>query len=108
MSRKLIFVVDDDSLSRDFLTEAIRSMGHEVQSFENGSLALQATDRKVPDMVLSDVRMPVVDGIQLTRALQDRFPRLARGVGHRPRSDRHRHRSLALGCYRFPAEALLA
>ncbi|HPF12708.1 MAG: sigma-54-dependent Fis family transcriptional regulator [Planctomycetes bacterium] len=76
MSRKLIFVVDDDSLSRDFLTEATRGMGHEVQAFENGALALQATERRVPDLVLSDVRMPVMDGIQLTRNLQERFPGL--------------------------------
>ncbi|MCA9000324.1 MAG: sigma-54-dependent Fis family transcriptional regulator [Planctomycetes bacterium] len=73
MISKLIFIVDDDSLSREFLTEAVRSLGHEVQAFENGALALQAVERRVPDMVLSDVRMPVMDGIQLTRALQERF-----------------------------------
>ena len=76
MSRKLIFVVDDDALSRDFLTEATRAMGHDVQAFEQADLAIQASERRVPDLVLSDVRMPGMDGMQLTRVLQDRYPGL--------------------------------
>ena len=73
MSRKLIYVVDDDALSRDFLTEATRALGHEVQAFAQADLALQASERRVPDLVLSDVRMPGMDGMQLTRVLQDRY-----------------------------------
>lgn len=76
MSRKLIYVVDDDALSRDFLTEATKAMGHEVQAFEQADLAVTASERRVPDLVLSDVRMPGMNGMQLTRVLQDRYPGL--------------------------------
>ena len=76
MTSKRIFVVDDDPLSREFLTEAVRALGHEPRPFEGASAALAALDAGPPDLVLTDLRMPGQDGIALVKDVQAACPGL--------------------------------
>jgi CheY-like chemotaxis protein len=61
-TRRRILVVDDDGSIRQFLSLALSDRGYEVATAENGESALTAIQASPPDIVLLDMRMPVMDG----------------------------------------------
>ena len=67
-----ILVVDDDPDMREFLRLMLTSMGFEVTSAANGQQALDAIERHDPDLILLDMKMPVMDGWEFCRALESR------------------------------------
>ena len=69
MSVRRILVVDDDPLSREFMTEAVQSLGYLALAAPNGNEALERIADGSPDMVISDLRMPGMDGIELCRRI---------------------------------------
>ena len=74
MSIQRILVVDDDALSREFLVEAIAALGYQPIEAKDGSEALERAQNESPDLVLTDLRMPGVDGMELVRTLRERCP----------------------------------
>ncbi|MCZ6635114.1 MAG: sigma-54 dependent transcriptional regulator [bacterium] len=71
MATKKILVVDDDDLFRDFLKETLDRKNHDVDVAENGQTAIRRMEETPYDLILSDIRMPDIDGIQvLDRARQ--------------------------------------
>jgi two-component system response regulator PilR (NtrC family) len=71
---KSILVVDDEQVLRESLVELFDSEGYEALSAGDGKEALQvAVDRPI-DLVLTDVRMPEMDGIELLQRLQKVAP----------------------------------
>jgi two-component system, NtrC family, response regulator HydG len=74
MSIERILVVDDDDLSRQFLVEAVEALGHQPISARNAHEALDQIRKEVPDLVLTDLRMPGIDGIELVRNLKHEHP----------------------------------
>lgn len=66
MARALI--VDDDDDIRDFVCFALERAGHEVRTAENGRAALAVLDHYAPDVILLDMRMPVMNGWEFVRA----------------------------------------
>jgi two-component system response regulator GlrR len=71
-----ILVVDDDPGLLRLLTIRLRSQKYEVEPAENAAKALAAVARFRPDLVVTDLRMPEMDGISLLRELQRRWPSL--------------------------------
>lgn len=71
-----ILVVDDDDALREVLTVALTRDGHTVDGASDGTEALALLDRQPYDLVLSDLRMPRVDGPSLYETLRTRhhFP----------------------------------
>ena len=71
-----ILVVDDDDALREVLTVALTRDGHTVDGACDGTEALALLDRQPYDLVLSDLRMPHVDGPSLYEMLRTRhhFP----------------------------------
>jgi len=67
-----ILVIDDDPDLREFLRLMLTSMGFEVTSAANGQQALDAIERHDPDLILLDMKMPVMDGWEFCRALESR------------------------------------
>jgi len=63
---KLLLAEDDDSM-RSFLAAALRRAGHDVHDFADGESALEALEREVFDLLLTDIVMPGLDGIELAR-----------------------------------------
>jgi DNA-binding response OmpR family regulator len=57
-----ILVVDDDDSIRQFIVMALGDAGYEVESAEDGQAALRALETVPPDLILLDMRMPVMDG----------------------------------------------
>lgn len=75
MSR--ILVAEDDAGIRRVITMWLERQGHEVRSLSNGREALEACVADTPDVLISDVNMPELDGIQMIEQLsaQGRAPR---------------------------------
>lgn len=65
-----ILAVDDSTSMRQMLVFTLQSAGHQVIEAENGQTALQAAKSNPLDLVISDVNMPVMDGITLVKSLR--------------------------------------
>lgn len=65
-----ILVVDDSEEVRDIIFGALEDMGHEVEVAEDGSSALSLLSEKIFDLVLTDLQMPNMNGIQLLKAIK--------------------------------------
>ena len=76
MTLQRILVVDDESLAREYLGEAVTSLGYTAVTANEAEAALTMIEREQPDVVLTDLRMPGIDGVQLTQRIQERWPDL--------------------------------
>ena len=77
MGSKLeVWVVDDDQSVRWVLEKALRQADMETRSFERAEHLLDALDSSQPDVLITDVRMPGMDGLTLLGRLRDRCPEL--------------------------------
>ncbi|MEV4757006.1 SpoIIE family protein phosphatase [Micromonospora sp. NPDC049559] len=65
-----VLVADDNADMREYLTRLLRSAGHRVRAVTDGQAALEAARAEVPDLVVSDVMMPRLDGLRLVAALR--------------------------------------
>ena len=68
---KLIYVVDDDDAVRDSLSLLLESAGHLVQTFEAATDALASCRARTPGCVITDVRMPEMDGLEFQEKLAE-------------------------------------
>ncbi|HYM25918.1 MAG TPA: response regulator, partial [Vicinamibacterales bacterium] len=66
-----ILVVEDRDVDREFLTTLLGYRGHRVVAASDGLQALDVVERTRPDLVISDILMPSVDGYELVRRLRD-------------------------------------
>lgn len=69
-----ILIVDDEKHIRSHMATYVRSLGHSVQTAENGQEALAMLEQGSFDLVLSDVRMAGMDGLVLLREIRRRVP----------------------------------
>ncbi|PRQ09693.1 sigma-54-dependent transcriptional regulator [Enhygromyxa salina] len=69
-----ILVVDDESAARSALTELLREEGYEVQSAGDAFKALGRIEGWTPEIVITDLKMPGMDGIQLMDKVRERIP----------------------------------
>ena len=76
MAGKRILVVDDEPEVRQLMEHFLTQRGYEVRIAENGKLALAALDTFMPDVVLLDMHMPVMDGLETLKHLAVRSPSL--------------------------------
>ncbi|ULE33383.1 SpoIIE family protein phosphatase [Mycobacterium sp. IDR2000157661] len=65
-----VLIADDNADMRDYVARLLRADGYEVTAVNDGQLALEAVRADVPDMVVSDVMMPRLDGLELVAALR--------------------------------------
>jgi CheY-like chemotaxis protein len=68
--KSYILVIDDDALVRQTLTLVLESEGYEVRSAPEGRQGLQAFRKRRPDLVISDIIMPDMEGIQTIMELR--------------------------------------
>jgi PAS domain S-box-containing protein len=69
-----ILIVDDEELIRLNLRALLEDLGYLVSEAANGREGLDAFDRERPDLVLADLRMPVMDGLSMIAALREKSP----------------------------------
>ena len=71
-----VWVIDDDRSIRWVLERALRKAEMHVTCFSNGVGVMDAPERERPDAILSDIRMPGIDGLDLLRQVTTRYPGL--------------------------------
>ncbi len=76
MQRGIAWIVDDDSSIRWVLERALTGAGLSCTTFESGNEVLDALTTKTPDVLLSDIRMPGMDGLALLKQIKQRNPML--------------------------------
>ncbi len=69
-----VLVADDDAAQREYVTSVLSAQGHQVRQAADGSIALQILADIDVDVLVSDLRMPGVDGLMLLRAAAARTP----------------------------------
>jgi putative two-component system response regulator len=72
MADELILIVEDMDLLREGLREILTNEGFSVVTARNGSEALDQMNNKVPELIISDITMPVMDGIDFYSAVRAR------------------------------------
>ena len=67
---KHILVVEDQEDNRQILRDLLGSVDYEIVEAENGQEALTAVVTHKPDLILMDIRLPVIDGYEATRHIK--------------------------------------
>ena len=69
-SPPLILIVDDNETNRDILMARLGPQGYDLKQAADGEEALAAARELLPDLILLDIMMPKLDGIEVTRRLK--------------------------------------
>ena len=72
-----ILVIEDNAANLELMRYLLAAAGYEPVSFQDGQLALEAANRKAPDLVICDIQMPGMDGFEFLHSLRAQ-PALAR------------------------------
>jgi CheY-like chemotaxis protein len=101
--RRKVLVVDDVAGNRSVVMDLLSSLGFDVLEADNGENALRAVQAHAPDLVLMDILMPVLDGIEATERLRAsarhaQLPIIMLSAGA---AERERERSLEVGADAF-------
>lgn len=87
-----VLVVDDNSDAAEMLSEALRALGHVVETADDGPSALRLADTFHPQVAVLDIGLPVMDGYELAERLRSNGepPRLIAVTGYGQAEDRAR------------------
>ena len=72
LSHRQILLVDDDTDTREFEVFLLEQYGARVTAVASGSAALQALEQELPDVIVSDIGMPEMDGYRLMQQIRSR------------------------------------
>jgi len=76
MPENSILIVDDELLIRDLLYDFFVSQGWQPSMAENGQKAMDILEKQKVDVVLTDIRMPEMDGLELTNEIRQLYPEI--------------------------------
>lgn len=89
MSKYRVMFVDDEEDIRDIARLLLESADIDVECFEEGKDALKALEESTFDLILTDMLMPEMDGVELITEIRRRFPEqpilAISGGGHAPK-----------------------
>jgi ATP-dependent Lon protease len=69
-----VLVVDDHALNRELFCEVLTSAGYAVRAASDGLNAIRHMEETKFDVVLTDISMPQMDGLELLTVIRDRWP----------------------------------
>lgn len=76
MAGQSVLVVDDEKRLTEFFQNFFTKLGYQMQVALSGEEALKAVEQNQPALVLLDMRMPGVDGVQVLKTVKERFPKV--------------------------------
>ena len=100
-----VLLVEDNPVNQTVGTMLIERLGHEVDVAENGEVALDMLSINPYDIVLMDIQMPVMDGVEATREIRRRCPddqdrpRIVALTAHALKGDREKYLALGMDDY---------
>ena len=77
MEAKRILIVDDEENAREGLAKILKKTGYNTGTAENGEHALKILENTKYDLVITDIKMPRMDGMQLLRRIRKIVPDIA-------------------------------
>jgi CheY-like chemotaxis protein len=72
-----ILLVDDHALVRDAISQGLELLGHKVTHAANANAAIAALEGDAPDVLVTDIEMPGMSGLELIERVRRVYPRLA-------------------------------
>ncbi len=104
--KKRILLVEDDSGTIDVMQAELKFLGYEVIVAENGLKAVEIAASELPDLIVMDIRLPKMDGLQATSLIRadpktKNIPILAATVNALPGD---REKCLEAGCHGYIAK----
>lgn len=69
-----VLVAEDNSLNQKIVVRMVRSLGCNVEAVANGLEVMEAVQRRRYDVVLMDIRMPEMNGLEATRLIRQQLP----------------------------------
>jgi PAS domain S-box-containing protein len=100
-----VLVAEDNQINRRVIEASLEKSGHEYTLVENGRLAVEAVEKEKFDLILMDVQMPEMDGVEATRAIRelesdsDRHTPIAALTAHAMKGDRERFLEVGMDAY---------
>jgi two-component system chemotaxis response regulator CheV len=100
---KLVYVAEDSPVIRRLLVQNFTKAGYQIKAFENGSEALKAISKKVPNLLVTDLEMPVTSGDFVVRKLRESLKKqdLPIVVFSSMASDENERKLLSIGANMF-------
>jgi CheY-like chemotaxis protein len=103
---RTILIVEDNPMNMELARDVLEASGHRVRGAASAVEALQALQESLPDLILMDIQLPGLDGLELTRTLK-RDPRTKEIIvvamtAHAMKGDRER--ILEAGCSGYIAK----
>lgn len=74
--RRRVLIVDDEPFIVELIADCLATEPVDVVRAENGYAALEAVERDRPDLVMLDINMPVMDGLETLKLLRALYPKL--------------------------------
>ena len=71
-----ILIVDDELMMRNLLEKILSREGYQIHTKEDGVSALEFIDNNHVDIVISDMKMPRMDGFELLTAVKEKYPEI--------------------------------
>lgn len=71
--KKRVLVVDDNAYIRDILSRLLELKNFKVITAEDGRAGIEATETEAPDLIITDIQMPRLDGVEMIKALRDQY-----------------------------------
>ena len=102
-----ILIADDDSFNQRVIVIVLKKLGIPADTANNGVEVIQALERKPYEIVLMDIQMPCMDGIEATRTIRERWsqgPKIIMITGCAP--DTYRKRCFDAGANAFLSKPL--
>lgn len=96
-----ILIVDDEAANREILQELLQYGGYSIKTADSGITALSVIEEFKPHVVLLDIRMPGMDGIQCLRQIKENHPSTEVLMMSGFASGEIAKKSLELGAYDF-------
>ncbi len=73
--QKTVLIIDDEEPTLEMFSLMLEAYGYKVLAARDGEEGLAAFERDAPDIVLTDIKMPGMDGIEVLRQIKERDPR---------------------------------
>lgn len=80
MDKKKILIVDDDRTILTSFSEILQSKGYSIETAESGTEAISKTDKDFFNLVLLDIKLPDMEGIDLLNSIRETSPRMMKIV----------------------------